>query len=161
MVIGSSIKEFRSRHHPLHRSRRHVFSIQMARPLAACMIPVMILGFVMLLQGKTALPFLFMGFPLALLLAAAWTSVRIRDLIVEVHIRGADISLRSLLSAAEPRQTLSWLRILDLQRCHDVIRLTLGHEFFHIRLADWPEREHLIRHLEKAASDHAIEAEVH
>jgi len=127
----------------------------MVQPLAACVLPVMIAGLASLLQGYAVLPFLYIGFPAAILVAGAWTHVRIGDEIVELHFRDEDLALRSLLSAAEPKKDLRWFRILDVQRDDDAVRITLGHEFYRILLSEWPEREYLMGHLESAANQHA------
>ena len=127
----------------------------MMQPLAACLLPLMVIALASLLQGYDALPFLYIGFPAAILVASGWTHVRISDEIVELHFRDSDLALRSLLSAASPKKKLSWFRILDIKRDKDVIRITLGHEFYRILLSEWPEQEHLVGHLESAESEHA------
>lgn len=119
------------------------------------MLPVMIAGLSSVLQGYSVLLVLYIGFPAAILVAGAWTHVRIGDEIVELHFRDKDLALRSLLAAAEPKKELLWYRILDVQRDINNVRITLGHEFYRILLSEWPEREFLMGHLESAARKHA------
>lgn len=125
----------------------------MALPLGVCMIPVMILGLSSVLQGQSVIGYLYFGFPAGLSVAAAWTYIRIRDVLVEMHFRDGDVGIRSLVSAASPSGKIRWFRLLDMQSDGNQIRLTLGHEFYKIFLSEWPEKQDLIEHLREALGD--------
>lgn len=151
MIDEPGIIEFRSRTHPAFKSRAQVFSARMALPLGISMLPVMILGLSSALQGFSVLAYLYVGFPAAIMLSAAWTYVQIRDVLVELHFRDTDVGVRSLISAASPASGIKWYRLLDLKTDGESVRLTLGHSFYHIRPDEWPDRQNLKHHLLSAA----------
>jgi hypothetical protein len=159
MITDPGIVEFRSSAHPAFRSRANIFSARMAVPMGVCMLPVMILGLAAVLQGQSVLAHLYIGFPAALSVAAAWTFVRVRDVIVELHFRESDVGIRSLVSAASPTRPVKWFRLLDVKSESDGIRLTLGHEFFSIDLSQWPEQNNLRRHLLLAAGHDSADSD--
>jgi len=125
----------------------------MYRPLAACMMPVMIGALVAMLQGLPVLYFLYAGFPLAVLAAALWTIVQMRREPVELHIRDGAVSVRSLTAAAQPRENLRWYRLLDVRRRQDGIEITLGYEMYIFRKKLWPDLDELTGRLEQLLGD--------
>jgi len=107
------------------------------RPLGVCMLPVMIVTLVAMLEGQQVLSAIYVGFPVALSLAAAWTWIRIRDIIVEIHVGEDRIAVRSLYDAAMPEKDLHWSRLLDARRDGSRLSLQIGHEEFRLEEHDW------------------------
>lgn len=125
--------------HPCDRGRAYVFSVRLVRPLAACMLPVMIGALLAMVQGMPALYFLYAGFPLALGVAAAWTAVQTGREIVEVHLLADAVAVRSVLAAAKPMEPLTWYRLLDVRHDAGQIRITVGYDIYQIERKDWPQ----------------------
>lgn len=138
------VRTIRSRRHPDGRSRPVVFTAALVRPLGICMMPVMLITLAAMLQGNPVLSALYVWFPVALAVAAAWTWIRVRDVIVEIHISENAVAVRSLLEAAEPQAPLSWRRLLDA-RTDDgkKLVLTLGHEEFRLYRNEWSHADDL------------------
>ncbi len=121
----------------------------MARPLSACVLPVMMGALVSMLEGSPALYFLYAGLPIAIVLSAVWTYIRIQDEIVEIHIRPPAVSVRSLLEAARPSQKLVWYRLLDVRDGETDIQLTVGHDIYRLKKSDWEAPQDLVRQLQE------------
>lgn len=138
------VRTIRSRRHPDGRSRPVVFTAALIQPLAVCMMPVMLITLAAMLQGNPVLSALYVWFPVALAVAAAWTWIRVRDVIVEIHISDDAVAVRSLLEAADPQAPLSWRRMLDA-RMDDgkKLVLTLGHEEFRLYRNEWSNADDL------------------
>ncbi|NQV73548.1 hypothetical protein HQ496_10525 [bacterium] len=120
----------------------------MGKPLGITMLPVMIGTLVAMLQGFPVLSVLYIGFPIALLLAFFWTWVRLRSDICEILIFEHKIALRSIFSAAHPIEDLQWKLLIDLRGGIDSALLTVGLEQFTLNMSDWPEWSRLTEHLQ-------------
>lgn len=131
------MKSYLSRRHPGGRPRPIVFASELVRPLGVCMLPVMVVTLVAMLEGQEVLAAIYTGFPLALLVASAWTWIRTRDIIVEIHVDDDRIAVRSLYDAAAPEKELHWSRLLDARREGGRITLQIGHEEFRLEDRDW------------------------
>lgn len=142
------VRTIRSRRHPDGRSRPMVFTAALVRPLGVCMMPVMLITLAAMLQGNPVLSALYVWFPVALAVAGAWTWIRVRDVIVEIHLTDDAVAVRSLMDAAEPQAPLSWRRLLDA-RVEGGTRLTvtLGHEEFRLFRSDWAHADDLFTSL--------------
>lgn len=101
------------------------------------MLPVMIITLFAMLEGQQVLSAIYVGFPAAFLLASAWTWIRIRDIIVEIHVGQERIAVRSLFDAAAPEKDLHWSTLLDARREGNRIILQVGHEEFRLIEKDW------------------------
>ncbi len=119
----------------------------MVGSLSVCMLPVMIGALIAMLEGAPVLYFLYAGFPIAIILSAAWTYVRVQDEIVEIHIRPSAVALRSLLDASRPVHKLTWFRLLDVRDGETDIQLTVGRDLFRLQKSDWESPPDLLRQL--------------
>lgn len=142
------VRTIRSRRHPDGRSRPMVFTAALVQPLGVCMIPVMLITLAAMLQGIPVLSALYVWSPIALVVAAIWTWIRTRDVIVEVHMTEDAVAVRSLLEAADPPAPLAWRRLLDARmEGGSKLILTLGHEEFRLLRADWSNADDLFTSL--------------
>ena len=91
-----------------------------------------------MLENMQVLAYLYVGFPISATIALGWTSIQIRRTVVEVHIRKDGVAIRSLIAAAEPREPLSWFRLLDAQIRDNRTHITVGYDMFTLNAADWP-----------------------
>lgn len=102
------------------------------------MLPVMLVTLVGMLEGARIMSALYAGFPAALIVAASWTWVRVRDRVVEVHVAEGVMAVRSLIDAAAPPRPLVWRRVFDIRKSDsNRILLTLGLEEFRLILSEW------------------------
>ena len=129
--------------HPGTRSRGYVFSAHLIRPLAACMLPVMIGALISMLEGLPVLQYLYVGFPLALGVAAIWTAINTERKLAEIHLRPDAIAVRTILGSASPPDELSWYRLLDVRSSDSEIKITVGYDIFQLEREYWPEFESL------------------
>lgn len=136
--------------HPGSRSRSYVFSTGLMKPLAACMLPVMIGALMAMLEGLPVLQYLYVGFPLALGIAAIWTSIDSGRKLAEIHLRPDSIAVRTVMESAEPREPLSWFRLLDVRVLNSEIKITVGYDIFVLEREKWPDFELLKSELVKS-----------
>lgn len=140
----STVRTIWSKRHPDGRSRPVVFTAALVRPLAVSMMPVMLITLAAMLQGNPVLSALYIWSPVALAVAAIWTWIRVRDVIVEVHLSDDAMAVRSLMEAAEPPAPLAWRRLLDARtESGGKLVLTLGHEEFRLYRNEWAQADDL------------------
>ena len=133
----SDIAVFQSHLYPKGISRRSVISIEMVQPLAVTMLPVMIVTLVAMLQGVPVLQVLYLGFPIAVVIAFIWTWIRLKSTVCEILISDSSVAIRTRFAAASPIEGLEWKRLLDVQPIGGGLRLTLGLEQYAIYSAEW------------------------
>lgn len=136
--------------HPGHCSTPALFGAEMVRPLAACMIPVMLGALSFMLVGRDPLAWLTQGFPLAMAAASAWTVFQLRRRVVEVHIREEAVRLRSAWQVAT-RQPEDWVSLLDVRRESSGLLVTLGHDSRWLIAGDWPNLTQVEAKLRRSA----------
>ncbi len=141
--------------HPGHRSPAVLFGSEIVRPLAACMLPVMLGALTYMLTGRDPLRFLTLGFPLGMIVASGWTVFQLRRRVAEVVIRGEAVRIRSAWQVAA-RQNEDWVSLLDVRRESSGLVVTLGHDSRHLLSADWPNLARMEEILQ-TASDAFIE----
>lgn len=120
------------------------------QPLGFCMLPVMIGALVSMLQGYAALPYLTVGFPIAIVCATTWTWVRIRGEICEVHIHEDSVAVRSLFDAALPSTDLEWKRVINVESASRHADVTLGLSSIRFEQERWPEWVHMMHSIRNA-----------
>jgi hypothetical protein len=127
-----------------------VFGSYLVRPIAAAMMPVMVIAVAMVLQGRDPLPFVAWAGPAAIALASAWTWFRMRSVIVEVVVTNNGAAaltiLESLVRSTRPRLQ----RVFDVRRNDRGIQITVGLATYVLESDEWPRMEDLIRDLESA-----------
>lgn len=125
-----------------------VFTAALVRPLGISMMPVMLITLAGMLQGFPVLSALYVWFPVALAAASAWTWVRVRDVIVELHLSEGAVAVRSLMDAAEPPSPLAWRVLLDSRvESGGKLVITLGHEEFRLIRDEWLHEDDLFNTL--------------
>ena len=92
-----------------------------------------------MLEGYRVLQYLYIGFPLAVVVAAAWTSIFVQKHVAEIHVRPDAIGIRSVWEAATPKKDFTWLKLLDLDESATAIKLTAAYEIHTIHRSEWPE----------------------
>ncbi len=103
------------------------------------MLPVMTGALISMLQGYAVLAFLYIGFPIAVLVAMGWTWLHVRNVICEVHLRQDAVAFRSLFEAADEPSPLQWRRVIDTTHNEDNSRVTLGLEEYSLDAEHWPQ----------------------
>ena len=96
-----------------------------------------------MLEGLPALKYLYVGFPVALLLAAIWTTISTQRKLAEIHLRPDAIAVRSTLAAAAPPDELCWYRLLDIRGSNSELKITVGYDIYHVERKFWPDYESL------------------
>lgn len=139
MVLAQGRQVYFSIHHPGGRSKAAVAGTALVRPLGFCMLPVMIGALFSMLQGFAALPYLTLGFPIALCCAAGWTWLHVRRLICEIHIYDDSVAVRTLHEAAHPASDIEWKRILAITTKAGHADITLGLTSIRLDQDVWPE----------------------
>ena len=130
---------FRSLSHPGASPIPVVFGRFLVRPLAATMIPAMLVGLVLVLQAVDPLPFVLWAFPGAMVLAMAWTWFRMRSEVVEIVVSHNGAILKSVLEAAGSHDPGRLQRVFDVRPEAESLNVTVGHTATRLARAEWPE----------------------
>ncbi len=141
-----------SRHFPANQSYRSVLSTWVIRPIAFCMLPVMIGALIAILEGFPGLPFLTIGFPLALICASVWAWFRIQVTPAALYIREGAASLQTVWESLRSPSKRQWLPIFELRRGPSFVTLALGDATYYLEHDDWPDLEALLNALHEARS---------
>lgn len=131
--------------------------LAIGRPLAVCMLPLMIAASVMMLGGRDPLPFLLASTPAAAAVAWFWARQTLRGTVVEVRIVGSSVTVRSSWEVAIGRPAGPGASVLDVRRDGDRILVTLGLDTVRLSASDFPDPDSLVRRLEEARSMHGFE----
>ena len=129
------------------RSKRHggslppavLFGQALALPIGICSLPVMIGALVTMLQGRAVLHFLLVWFPVAIVVAWAWTAMRLRGDVVELTFGDILVTTRTGWEVALGRAPKSSVAVLDVRRAGDDLLVTLGREPTRLLRSDWPD----------------------
>lgn len=120
-------------------------------PLAVCMLPVMIGALIAVLEGYPVLPFLTVGFPLAMILAMTWTVFQVFGTIAEVHVRPGAAAVRTVSEVLRsPSPSLMWKPIYELRKASSMIVVALGDATYELPRRQWPETDTLLDALRAA-----------
>ena len=110
----------------------------MVRPLAVCMLPVMIVTLVVVLQGLPVTVAAGVGGPLAVLCAAAWTAFRLRMTVAELVVAPALAGYRTVWECASEHPGPVLQPLLEVRREPTGTYVALGTESLRLDDADWP-----------------------
>lgn len=132
----------------------HVFGQALVRPLGICMLPVMIGALVVMLEGGQPLPFLWMGFPLATVVALFWSRQRLHSDIAEITVDDGRVSLRSRWDVTMRRRPPSATSVLDVRMKETDILVTVGLSTHTLPRQEWPEWDALREDLMQANGSH-------
>lgn len=138
---------FYSRYHPAQLPELRAFRSALMRPLATCLVAVSIGLLVLGLEARPLIPWLVLGFPLATLLAIAWTVYWLHQTLAEMHCGREGVALRSIWEVLRDRPALLQ-PLYEVRRDTDRTHLALGEHLVTLRDADWPETERLLEVLQ-------------
>lgn len=127
-----------------------VYGRSLVRPLAACMLPVMIITLVAVLEGVRILPGALWAAGGALLLASSWTTFRIQVEVAEIQIAEDFIAVRTvwdILKNVDPQ----WERILDVRDYGRWMHVTIGLSSYELDRKRWPHYDELAGALRMSA----------
>ena len=144
------IRVFTSTAHPGEAARSLTYTRWFGRPLAICMLPLMIAALVAALQGFPALPFLVFGAPTAFLVATAWTHHRMHITLAEVHVGEEAAAVFSVWDCTRPVRVIDWRPVLDLRHSRSSLTLTLGDTSYSLDAEAWPALDDLLADLKEA-----------
>lgn len=128
---------FRSVHHPADRPKGLVYVRQMAGPIGACTLPVMIGASATALQGQPIWGYLVWGLPVALAIASVWTQFVLSMTTAEVHLRPGQCATRSVHDVLYDRP-LQWDPLYNVKGAPGEIELSVGWTTRIYRRHEWP-----------------------
>lgn len=143
---------FRSIHHPGDASPVGLFTQWLIRPLAVCMLPVMILMLVEVLQGRDVLRYVLYAFPAAIVLASAWTAFRMRAATAEIVVSGPYAEIRTVLDVLSRRPRNPWRMVLDVRKSDDHFQVAIGESVFEMPDEEWEGAPRVVQALLAARS---------
>lgn len=112
------------------------------------MLPVMIGALISMLEGLPALGFLYLGFPIAVVIASIWTYIFTQRHVAEIRIRSDAIAVRSVWDTATPARGITWVRLLDLSDGATKSTITAGYDMHTIYKSEWQDYESLFHELQ-------------
>lgn len=136
-------RSFRSLAHPGGAPAAAVFGAAVVRPLAACMLPLMVVTLVDVLRGGGAVAYVGVAYPLALVVATVVTGFLLRTRPAELHVTDDAAAVRTVWECLDDAP-LRFGPVVDLRRHRDGFVVTLGHTTYEERDADWPEAAALV-----------------
>lgn len=128
---------FRSIHHPADRPTGLVYVRELAGPIGACTMPVMIGATATALQGQQIWGYLVWGFPIALGVASVWTQFMLMRTTAELHFRSGQCAIRSVHDVLYNRP-LQWHPLYNVKGAPGEIQLSIGWTTRIYRRRDWP-----------------------
>lgn len=134
---------FQSVVHPEGRSWAAVYSGRLVRPLAVCLLPVMIFTLVDALQGFSLLVYLYLLAPLAILVALAWTSYQMRAAVAELQVEGPHVWVRTLSMCLRDQPAAETQYVLEVRQGSESLQVTLSQEALVLPFEQWPEHRAL------------------
>lgn len=139
---------FVSTSHPGTLPWQVVYGRALVRPLAACMLPVMIITLVAVLEGVQILPGAFWAAAGALFVASTWTTFRIQSEVAEIRIGVDLVAVRTvweILNNVDPQ----WEHILDVRDYGRWMHVTIGLGSYELDRKRWPQYDDLARVLRR------------
>lgn len=141
---------FQSVYHPGDAPAALVYARWLPRPVAACVVPVMIAALVMALQGDPVLDLLIWALPAGLGLATVWARFQLGKTLAEVHVRAEQAAVRSVQDCLGQPAPLLWDHIYEIRKTSSDVILTVGWDTYHLPYADWPDHHALVETLRAA-----------
>lgn len=129
---------FHSVHHPEGLPATHVVGRALVKPVAACVVPVMIGATVAVLQWTSAWPYFSVGLPVALGLASVWTHFTLRRTPAALHLRPGEAAVQSVYDVLRGHP-IDWHPVLDARLTHSKTHLTLGLDTQTLTRSTWAE----------------------
>lgn len=131
---------FQSRAFPEAANWGVVYARALVRPVAACLLPVVLTTLVVALQGYPVQPFVWWMSGAALALASAWTTFRLQRTVAEIRIDGPLAWVRTIADCVrDPRGRHSeWEPVHDMRDYGRWCFVTVGLSSYTIEQDDWP-----------------------
>lgn len=129
---------FRSVHHPADRPKGLVYARQLAGPIGACTLPIMIGATATALLGQQIWGYLVWGLPAALGVASIWTQFALSNTVAELHLRAGKCAVRSVHDVLYDR-SLTWHPLYNVKGSPGEIELSVGWTARVCSQQDWPE----------------------
>jgi len=133
----SSPSVFYSHAYPGTSSWSNTYARSLARPLAMCVLPVMIVTLLAVLQGFPVTFFLVWLFPAAFIIAFSWTTFRLKRAPAELSVFRDQAAIRTVWECAF-HQPATWDRVLDVRNYDKWIFVTIGLHSYEINQYEWP-----------------------
>lgn len=150
LSTASEVLTFTSEAHPQSQPWSVVYGRALVRPIAACMLPVMILTLVAVLEGVQILPGLLWASGAALVVASAWTSFRLQREVAEIRVASDMACIRTVWETLnEP--LAEWHQVLDVRDYGTWAHVTVGFASYELDRERWNRYKDLIDAL-KASS---------
>ena len=148
-----TLTSFESRFHPGKVSRERAFAVMAQKPIVACVLPVLILALVDAFEGfSSLLAYLYIGTPLALLIAFAWTAHHFRTTIATISVSGPFVQV-VVVSDLFTKKHIPFAFNLDVRIGPDALFLTLKDSTYRIVQQDWDKFEDLSHSLKASRLD--------
>ena len=145
------MKIYRSAYHPGTASAAIVFARSHIRPIAVCLLPIMIVASIGVLTKVDPLLFLAWSVPVAYVLATWWTFFSLTRRTAELHVGAGAARTRSVWDVARRRQTPAWLPVLGVKQTGYSLLVSIGHAVEELRPDEWAEFDELARALRSAS----------
>lgn len=152
----SDVRVFFSTAHPGGAAPELVWTRALAGPLAATMLPVMLVTLAAALEGAGLLPLIIGGFPGAMAVAVLWTRYRLTQTIADLHVRGGEAAVRTVADVLRRRPPLAWHPVLDLRKTKTTFVVALGRTQYEFDDTDWPALDALLAALQRARHANAV-----
>ena len=140
---------FYSHAHPGSLSWGTTFARSLAKPLATCMLPVMIITLICVLQGLSITLLLIWFFPAAVVIAFWWTMFRLKKTPAEIYVYQNDAAVRTVWEYSF-HQPIIWDRILDVRDYGHWTFVAIGLHSYEINQSEWPRYQQLNQTLKAA-----------
>ena len=131
-------RRFTSTEHPGAASWPLIYGRALVGPVAACMLPVMILTLVAVLEGIRVIPYALWAAAGALAVASFWTSYQLRSRVAEIRISDGFASVQTpwdLKRGLAPE----WEPVLDVRDYGSWLHVTIGLSTYELERSDWPK----------------------
>ncbi len=140
---ASEVLTFTSEAHPRSLPWAVVYGQALVRPIAACMLPVMILTLVAVLEDVQILPGLLWASGAALLTASAWTSFRLQREAAELLVSSETACVRTVWEVLNGVRA-EWQQVLDVRDYGTWAHVTIGFASYEIDRERWVRYDELI-----------------
>lgn len=139
-----------SRAHPRSLPSGIVYGRAIVRPIAACMLPVMILTLVAVLEGLQIFPGVIWGTAAAFVAASAWTSFRLHRELAEIRILSELACLRTVWDVLHDAPD-EWRPVLDIRDYGSWALASVGDASYEIEREKWAEYKNMIAAFKRSA----------
>lgn len=134
---------FKSCYHPGERSRAAVYGRALVRPLAAGMLPLMIITLVAFLEGHPALMYFLAGAAVVIALSSIWTGFQLKRTAAALHVSDDSAAVETVSDALDSSPNAGWAPVFDLREQVHAITATIGYVSYTLEAKNWPRFEEM------------------